>query len=407
MTIRTLLICTALYLTFNASAVLASADDSEHTEAPKGPHGGTLLSDARGLTLEVTIFNRGIPPEMRIFAYRDGEPLSPSELDVNVRLNRLGGEVTQLTFAPEDDYLVSGEMVPEPHSFEVSVIARSAGLDYQWQYDNPEGRTQINEREQQLAELTTERAGPMTLVFTDTLFGVIAAVADQVYRVNAPYPGMVVSVYVNVGDRVKEGQKVATLRNTQTLQNYDVTSPANGEVTARSVNTGDRADDGALVEITDLSQVWVELSAFPEDIEKLATGQAVTAYDLHHHEVAHSTISYIAPSMTGGHIARARATIPNPEGHWRPGMHLKADVETGRRNVPLAIRNSALQTIAEQPVVFARYGNTFEVRMLELGDSTEEFSEVLSGLQPDTEYVTNNSFVLKADILKGGVSHDH
>jgi membrane fusion protein, heavy metal efflux system len=413
MKIHTLLIYLALNLAVYGNAVLASgehgehADHSDHAEPPGGPHGGTLLSDDRGLALEVTIYNRGIPPEVRIYAYRDGEPVSPTGLVVNMRLERLGGAVQDLQFTPENDYLVSDQMVAEPHSFNVSVNASLQGQNYQWQYDNPEGRTEISERQQQLAGLATERAGAMTLVFTDTLFGVIAAVADQVFHVNAPYPGIVESVYVSVGDKVRKGQKVATLRNTQTLQSYDVASPASGEVTARSVNTGDRADDGALLEITDLSQVWVELSAFPEDIEKLAIGQAVTVYDLHHHEVAHSTISYIAPSMTGGHIARARATIPNPEGHWRPGMHLKADVETGRREVPLAIRNSALQTIEDRPVIFARYGDTFEVRMLELGEHTEEFSEVLGGLEPDTEYVTNNSFVLKADILKGGVSHDH
>ena len=212
----------------------------------------------------------------------------------------------------------------------------------------------------------------MTLAFTDTLFGVIAPVADQVFRVSAPYSSIVETVHVNIGDTVIKGQKVAILRNNQTLQRYVVTSPADGEVTARRVNSGDRSDGGILVEITDLSQVWVELSAFPENIEKLALGQAVTVYDLHHHEVVQSTISYIAPVMTGGHIARARATIPNPDGHWRPGMHLKADVETAKRDVPLAIHNSALQTFREMPVVFARYGNTFEVRMVELGATTHE-----------------------------------
>ncbi|MEH6570481.1 MAG: efflux RND transporter periplasmic adaptor subunit [Halioglobus sp.] len=407
MNIRTLLLYTAMCLAGTGNTVLASGEDSGQTVPGEGPHGGKLLSDERGLSLEITIFEQGIPPEMRVFAYRNNRPLAPSELTVNVQLNRLGGAVDQLKFTAEQDYLVSDSVVTEPHSFDVSVKANSEGQSYQWQYDSHEGRTHISERQQRLAGLATERARSMTLSFTDTLFGVIAPVADQVFRVNAPYSSIVETVHVNIGDTVIKGQKVATLRNNQTLQSYVVTSPADGEVTARRVNSGDRSDGGILVEITDLSQVWVELSAFPENIEKLALGQAVAVYDLHHHEVVQSTISYIAPVMTGGHIARARATIPNPDGHWRPGMHLKADVETAKRDVPLAIHNSALQTFREMPVVFARYGNTFEVRMVELGATTDEYSEVLDGLKPGTEYVTTNSFIIKADVLKDGASHAH
>jgi len=33
--------------------------------------------------------------------------------------------------------------------------------------------------------------------------------------------------------------------------------------------------------------------------------------------------------------------------------------------------------------------------------------EVLSGLQPGQRYVTGNSYLIKADILKSGASHDH
>jgi cobalt-zinc-cadmium efflux system membrane fusion protein len=407
MNTRTLLIYLFLCLTGLSHGTLASGEDAEHAAPSEGPHGGRLVNDERGFSLEIVIVEQGIPPEMRIFAYRDMQALAPSKFTVDVRLDRLGGAVDQLTFIAERDYRVSHGRVAEPHSFDVSVNASSAGQSYQWQYDNHEGRTEISERQQQLAELATERAGPVTLAFTDTLFGVISPMADRVFRVNAPYPGIVETVHVNLGDTVSKGQKVVTLLNTQTLQNYTLVSPAGGEVTARKINAGDRGDNGTLLEITDFSEVWVELSAFPENIEKIAVGQPVTAYDLHHHEVVQSTISYISPAMTGGHIARARATIPNPDGHWRPGMHLKADIETARREVPLAIRNSALQTFRGMPVVFARYGNTFEVRMVELGAATDEYSEVLGGLEPGTEYVTSNSFIIKADVLKDGASHDH
>jgi cobalt-zinc-cadmium efflux system membrane fusion protein len=33
--------------------------------------------------------------------------------------------------------------------------------------------------------------------------------------------------------------------------------------------------------------------------------------------------------------------------------------------------------------------------------------EVVDGLAPGTEYVTDNSYLIKADIEKSGASHDH
>lgn len=270
-----------------------------------------------------------------------------------------------------------------------------------------ETKTTIDSEQLELAGVKTELAGPKTLQQTEKLFGVIAAIDAQIYRLNAPYPSLVENIHVNVGDRVERGQVLATLRNVATLQSYTLKSPNAGEVTARPVNAGERVDMTPLLTVTDLSTVWVEMSAFPEAIEKLKVGQSVEVRDLHQHEVATATLTYIAPKMTGGHIARARATIANLEGHWRPGMHLKAAVTTATRAVPLAVNIAALQNFREQSVVFSRDGNTFEARPLELGERDDAFIEVLGGLEAGVKYVTENSFLIKADILKSGAAHVH
>lgn len=45
--------------------------------------------------------------------------------------------------------------------------------------------------------------------------------------------------------------------------------------------------------------------------------------------------------------------------------------------------------------------------MLELGRRTPEWTEVLGGLEPGTEYVVDGAFLIRADIDKSGASHDH
>ncbi len=388
--------------------------ESEHTEEAKGPHGGKLLSDSN-FSVELKIFEVGVPPEMRLYAYDRGKFVAPGDWKVNVTLDRLGGDPDQIKFSPELDYQVGDQDIKEPHSYDVTIKASYENQNYEWQYESHEGRTVISDRQLELARVKTELAGPATLNLNDTLFGVIAAPADSVYRINAPYPGLVETVHVQVGESVKKGQRLLSLTNTDTLQRYSVKSPANGEVTERFVNQGDQAEGRVLLEVVDLSTVWVEMSAFPESIENLTVGQPVTVRDLHHHKSATGSISYVAPQMTGGHIARTRAVIDNSDGHWRPGMHIKADIQIDSRQVPLAIKASALQSFRDMPVVFAKFGNTFEVRMVELGENGSEgenesnghMIEVLGGLKPGTEYVTGNSFLIKADILKSGASHDH
>ena len=224
---------------------------------------------------------------------------------------------------------------------------------------------------------------------------------------HAPYPGIIESVLVNTGDKVKKDQVLVTVRNQTTLQSYSIRSPANGEITERMANVGDHSDMGSLLEISDLSRVWIELSMFPADIEQLRVGMPVVVKDLHQHESAEGKISYISPKMTGGHIARARAEITNAEGHWRPGMHINAEVTVEQYPAELAVKRNAIQLYRDMPVVFVRYGNTFEVRMLQLGKPDKDYIEVLSGLKPGSEYVTTNSFLLKAEVLKSGATHDH
>ena len=267
--------------------------------------------------------------------------------------------------------------------------------------------TKISPYYMRTSGIKTAVASAQNLVQSDTLFGVITPVQDQVFSLHATFPSRVEKIYVQIGDTVKKGQVLARLTNIQTLQSYTLKSPSNGEVTSRSVNTGSRIDAEEMLQISDLSKVWVNLSAFPENVERLQKGQRTKIYDLHDHESALGEISYIAPQMSGGHIARARAVIDNSEGHWRPGMHVKADIEVSILTVPVAVNMGAIQTMKNEHVVFKYHDNTFIASHVEIGETDGQWAEILSGLKAGEEYVSENSFLVKADILKGGASHDH
>ena len=84
-------------------------------------------------------------------------------------------------------------------------------------------------------------------------------------------------------------------------------------------------------------------------------------------------------------------------------------VETALAGVPGLeyTRSVSRAGLSQVTVVFAKVGQTYEVRMLELGQKGALWTEVLSGIKPGQAYVTKGSYVIKADIEKAGASHDH
>jgi membrane fusion protein, heavy metal efflux system len=99
--------------------------------------------------------------------------------------------------------------------------------------------------------------------------------------------------------------------------------------------------------------------------------------------------------------------MQNTQGQFLPGSFITAEVVVAKRTVPLAVKTSGLQPFRDFTVVYAQVGESYEVRMLELGVQNGDWVEVLGGLKPGTRYVTENSYLLKADVEKSAASHDH
>ncbi len=384
----------------------AMAEAQMELEAPEGPHGGRLL-EAGGLSLEVTIFETGIPPEYRIYPFLNGQPIPPSEVDLSVRLDRLGDKDDVFTFSPSQDFLRGDGVVTEPHSFEVFVDATFEGKPYSWSFESFEGRTSIPDDTAAEMGVETEVAGSATIQNVLALSGITELSPSAFAEVRARYPGPVQSVSVGVNDVVREGQTLARVESSSSLQTYSVTAPVSGTVLERNTNVGDVAGDQSLFTLADLSQLEARLHVFPRDAGKVKVGQKVRVGIAGAEEVYETKITRFLP-VTGGATQTRIAVAPVPvDAGMVPGMRVMGEVVTGETVVPLAVRESGLQSFRDFTVVYAKVGETYEVRMLDLGASDGTYVEVLGGLAAGTEYVSENSFLIKADIEKSGASHDH
>jgi cobalt-zinc-cadmium efflux system membrane fusion protein len=405
---------TLLSLGLIAAAALAGCDreapspehEESEAEAATGPNGGRLLEDG-DFALELAIFESGVAPEFHAWPTSGGNPVEPRQVELTVELARLGGAVDRVGFAPAGEFLRGDAEVYEPHSFDVAVTAVHAGRTHRWTYETYEGRTTIPADIARAAGVVTAVAGPDAIVESVTLYGSIVPDPTRVREVKARFPGVIRNVRAQIGDRLEAGAALATIESNESLQTYTVTAPIAGVVTLRHAEPGEQAGDEELFEIADYSTVWVELNVFARDRARVREGQMARITSEGEVE-ALGEIDYLAPAgQRSSQSSIARVVLDNADGRWVSGQFVEAAVTVAETVVDVAVPLSALQTFRDFDVVFMRVGDVYEVRMLTLGRRDAARVEVLDGLALGTEYVTENSYLIKADIEKAGASHDH
>lgn len=376
-------------------------------EYERGPNRGRMLRKD-DFALEITIFEDGVPPEYHVYAYEDDKLIDPAKVNMTLTLNRLDGEVNTFNFTPERDFLKGDSEVTEPHSFDVKVQAAYDGQNYSWEFPSYEGRTTIDAAAAEASGIVIEKVGPATIKETVPLTGRIVLNRNTTANVKARFPGVVRSVKKEQGETVNAGEVMATVESNDSLQVYSITSPIGGVVISRNANVGDVAGETPLFVVADLSDVWAEFHVFPRDVSRVQTGQKVMVNSMEKAVEGEGAITALLPlTETTTQTVVARVPLDNSQGLWRSGMSVQGKAVVNEREVPLAVKASGLQAFRDFTVVFAQVGETYEVRMLELGLNDGEYVEVLGGIKPDTLYVSDNSFLIKADIEKSGASHDH
>ncbi len=193
------------------------------------------------------------------------------------------------------------------------------------------------------------------------------------------------------------------------LTHYPIRAPFDGVVVKKRVANGEwLKDDTEIFVVADLRTVWAEITIYPTDLESVHLGQKAIIRSVSSDLTTEGQVSYI-DSVVGdeSRTARARVVLKNEDGKWRPGLFVKVELVKEEKSAPVAVLNGAIQTWKNRPTVFVRHEDTFESRPIVPGRSDERYTEVLSGLPIGVSYVTQNSYVLKSELGKSGMSHQH
>ena len=177
-----------------------------------GPRGGKLFTDS-DFSVELTIFEKGVPPQFRIYLYEKGRLLPPTAANVAITLSRLGVPAQLFKFAPEADYLLGGQVVEEPHSFDIAIAAERNGKVMRWSYSQIEGRVEIPDEMLKSMGVALLTAGPAIIKPKLKLPGEVTFNEHTIVRVVPRVAGMVTAVQGNLGQHVKKGEVLAVIES--------------------------------------------------------------------------------------------------------------------------------------------------------------------------------------------------
>ena len=189
-------------------------------------------------------------------------------------------------------------------------------------------------------------------------------------------------------------------RTRKPQENLTLLSPFRGIVQSVPVDQGKGVKVGdMLVEVADLSVVWVWAEFYENELSMLQVGQkiAVTAksYPGQNFE---GTLSLINPFLDEmKRTAKVRINIPNPEFKLRPGMYVNAELAMDMGEA-LTVPVSAIMPTGDRNIVFLDKGEgKLEPRIVRLGSKYGDIYEVQSGLQESERVIASANFLIDAE----------
>jgi membrane fusion protein, heavy metal efflux system len=255
-------------------------------------------------------------------------------------------------------------------------------------------------------ELAT--ASPGVLRDSLLLNGMVQPNQEALVQVTPRFPGIVREVRKRIGDRVEKGDVLAVVESNQSLTSYELKAAIAGTVVDRQTTLGEYASEQkpAFV-IADLSTVWVDFSVYRRDLSRVHAGDQVLIDPADGGAPVEAKISYLSPvGSSDTQSALARAVVANTEQRLRPGLFITGRLSLSAKQVGVAVKSSAVQTIENRNVVFVRNGDKFEARDVELGERDSELVEIIFGVLEGDVYAAKNSFIVKSELAKGTADTD-
>lgn len=198
------------------------------------------------------------------------------------------------------------------------------------------------------------------------------------------------------------GPQIETLAKTREIrQQIDVRAPRDGTVLNLGVAEGMYIQpQDTIMNIADLSSVWVMVEVFEDQIAWVEEGQTATM------QLAaapgrtwEGTVDYVYPTVDPkSRTVRVRLVFDNPNRVLKPDMYaditLEAAPKTGVIHIP---RSALIQTENSERVILALGDGRFRPAQVVAGVESGDRIEVIDGLKPGEQVVTSGQFLIDSE----------
>jgi membrane fusion protein, copper/silver efflux system len=198
-------------------------------------------------------------------------------------------------------------------------------------------------------------------------------------------------------------------RKRQPEETLTLRSPFRGVVQEVPAHQGVNVKVGDhLIDIADLSVVWVSAEFYESELSMLKTGQTVTVTSTSYpNEKFEGQVAVISPFLEQTkRTAKVRIDIPNPDFKLQPGMY--ASVELGMNmGEGLVVPASAIMPTGSREIAFVdKGGGKLQARVVELGEQVGDHYEVKSGLAEGERVIASANFLIDAESKVQGALAD-
>ena len=163
-----------------------------------------------------------------------------------------------------------------------------------------------------------------------------------------------------------------------------------------------------LYQIADLSSVWVVAEVPEQDIGQLQLGSiGQIKIDAYPERTFDGKVDFIYPTLSSAtRTVQVRMQVANPQTLLKPAMFANATIAVGKGSKVLAVPTSAVIDSGTKQVVLVRLAEgRFEPRTVSLGNRSNDYVEVLSGVAEVEQVVTSANFLIDSESnLKAALS---
>jgi multidrug efflux pump subunit AcrA (membrane-fusion protein) len=293
---------------------------------------------------------------------------------------------------------LSGLFAPHPVFAHGEAIEVSGG--------GARGPVQLSAAQQAAIALKTAKAESRPLAALLNINGEAALLPDRQADITPRISGQVLELYVNLGDSVRAGQRLALVQG-RLVGNVSVTisAPINGIIDARDAVVGQAVEPGTrLFHVSDRSQMIIVGKVYEESLGQVKLGQEARFRLLAYPDLTLiGKVTLIEPNLDPqSRTVRIWMQTDNPQNLLKPDMFARIGIVLRKNDSALSVPNNAIIEANGEKFVFVREGDKFNRVEVSIGAADDEYSEITDGLVPGDEVATQGNREIYTMWLTGG-----